>query len=120
MYTLHHVYTGEFKAELEPCITEILIETFIQEIKRSSISFDLWFWFVADVTKNLCKTYKFLAVEEKDDIVVWYKVFKNGPIKICERQSLKAVFHKFYLVHSWIPWPICSTCSVMTKLHQCS
>ena len=21
---------------------------------------------------------------------------------------LKAVFHKFYLVHSWIPWPICS------------
>ena len=45
----------------------------------------------------------------------WDKVFKNGPNKICRRQSLKslkfkletsnflkAVFHKFYLVHSWI------------------
>ena len=44
------------------------------------------------------------------------KVFKNGPIKICGRQPLKslkwhaladhitskAVFHKFYLVYSWI------------------
>ena len=20
---------------------------------------------------------------------------------------LKTVFHKFYLVHSWIPWPMC-------------
>ena len=44
------------------------------------------------------------------------KVFKNGPSKICGRQTLeiclkqimppsniiKAVFHKFYLVHYWI------------------
>ena len=52
---------------------------------------------------------------------IWFKVFKNRPNKICERQSLKnlkwyglpnqnnflkAFFHKFYLVHSWIPWPI--------------
>ena len=27
----------------------------------------------------------------------WVKVFKNGPSKIC------------YLVHSWIPWPKCSS-----------
>ena len=52
------------------------------------------------------------------------KVFKNGPSKICGRQPfkkfevlwsasadhitsdfLKAVFHKFYLVYSWIHWP---------------
>ena len=50
---------------------------------------------------------------------IWGKVFKNGPSKICGRQPLKhlkgygmpkaehthsivlkAVFHKFYLVHS--------------------
>ena len=39
----------------------------------------------------------------------WDKVFKNGPSKICGRQPLKnlkgsnflkALFHKFYLVHS--------------------
>ena len=48
------------------------------------------------------------------------KVFKNGPSKICGRQPLKnwsdmvtsnflkAVFHKFYSVHSWIPWSIYS------------
>ena len=57
----------------------------------------------------------------------WFKVFKNGPSKSSGRQPLKklklvclsrpyqahyiisnflkAVFHKFYLVHSWIPWP---------------
>ena len=50
-------------------------------------------------------------------INIWVKVFKNGPSKIFGRQPLKnlkwygekAVFHKFYLVHSWIPWPICYT-----------
>ena len=35
---------------------------------------------------------------------IWVKVFKNGPSKICGRLPLKgflkAVFHKFYLVHS--------------------
>ena len=54
-------------------------------------------------------------------IYKWDKVFKNAPCKICGRQPLKtlkeygllkadhipsnflkAVFHKFYLVHSWI------------------
>ena len=44
----------------------------------------------------------------------WVKVFKNGPSKICVKKLkwyghfknfLKAVFHKFYLVHSWIPGP---------------
>ena len=54
----------------------------------------------------------------------WVKVFKNGPSIICGRQPLKnlkwhgppkqtispqiflkAVFHKFYLVHSRISWP---------------
>ena len=46
---------------------------------------------------------------------IWDKVFKNGPNEICGRQPLKnlswnflkAVFHKFYLVHSLILWPIC-------------
>ena len=42
------------------------------------------------------------------------KVFKNGPSKICGRQSLKNSRHfkilrlsstDFYLIHSWIPWP---------------
>ena len=56
---------------------------------------------------------------------MWDKVFKNEPSKICGRQPLKnlklygllyadhitayvlkVVFHKFYLFHSWIPWPI--------------
>ena len=55
----------------------------------------------------------------------WDKVFKNGPCTICERQPLKnlkgyrllkaelipsyflkAVFHKFFLVHSQILCPI--------------
>ena len=37
-----------------------------------------------------------------------HKVFKNGSSKICHIISnfLKAVFHKFFLVHSWIHWPI--------------
>ena len=43
-------------------------------------------------------------------------VFKNGSSKFCGRQPLadhftanflKAFLHKFYLVHSWIPWSIC-------------
>ena len=58
--------------------------------------------------------------------IVWVKVFNNCPSEICWRQPfknlkwyglpkqtiiitsifLKAVFHKFYLVHSWIPWSI--------------
>ena len=56
---------------------------------------------------------------------IWGKVFKSGPSKIFGRQPLKnlkgyglpkadhipsnflkAVFHKFYLVHSWILCPI--------------
>ena len=38
----------------------------------------------------------------------WVKVFKNGPSKICgwhPLSFLKDAFHKFYLVHSWLPWP---------------
>ena len=48
--------------------------------------------------------------------------FRILPSRICGRQPLKnwkwyglalnflkAVFHKFYLAHSWIPWPISST-----------
>ena len=56
---------------------------------------------------------------------IWDKVFKSGPRKTCGRQPLKnlkgyglvqadhtpsnflkAVFHKFYSVHSWILCPI--------------
>ena len=45
-------------------------------------------------------------------MITWDKVFKNGPSKTCGRQplkSLKAAFHKFYLVHSWIICHICKT-----------
>ena len=49
-----------------------------------------------------------------NNILIWEKVFKSGPSKVCGRQPLKnlkgygllpsnflkAVFHKFYLVHS--------------------
>ena len=47
--------------------------------------------------------------------IIWDKVFKSGPSKICGRQTLKnlkpsnflkTVFRKFYLVHSWILCPI--------------
>ena len=43
--------------------------------------------------------------------MIWDRVFKNGSSKICGKQPLKnlkgygllkAVFHNFYLVHSWI------------------
>ena len=68
---------------------------------------------------------KFLVVRERERIncqvwvwrKIWVNVFKNGSGKICGRQPLKilkwyglwsitskflkAVFHKFYLVHSW-------------------
>ena len=58
----------------------------------------------------------------------WVKIFKNRLSKICGRQPLKnlkwyglpskpskphhvrflaPVFHKFYVNHSWIPWPKC-------------
>ena len=58
---------------------------------------------------------------ENTGMVIWVKVSKNGPSKLCGKQPLKnlkwhglpkqsnclkTVFHKFYLVHSWIPWPI--------------
>ena len=45
-------------------------------------------------------------------INIWVKVFKNGPSKIRGRQPnfVKAVFHKFYLVHSWILCLICFYC----------
>ena len=39
----------------------------------------------------------------------WYttsllvKIFRNGPYN----SKFFKEFHKFYLVHSWIPWPIC-------------
>ena len=53
----------------------------------------------------------------REYIRIWVKVFKSGPSKISGRQPirnlkwydllrqtnfLKAVFHKFYLIHSWI------------------
>ena len=56
---------------------------------------------------------------------IWVKVFKNGPSRICGRQPLKylkwydyhiaskflkAVFHKFQLVHFWMSWPIYMLC----------
>ena len=66
----------------------------------------LWKDFYTDYTVF----YPFLS---KCDNIKWDKVFRNGPSEICGRQPLKnlshipsnllkAVFHKFYLVHSWI------------------
>ena len=72
---------------------------------------------------------------------IWGKLFKTGPSKICGRQVLKnlkgygmletdytssnvlkAVLHKFYLVHSWILCPIYTQQiilpSVQLKTHQ--
>ena len=44
-------------------------------------------------------------------VFIWVEVFKNGPGRICgsciTSNFLKAVFYKFYLVHSWIAWSIC-------------
>ena len=67
--------------------------------------------------------FKYLKVLQTR-IYKWVKVVKNGPSKIYGRlplknskwyvlpeadhitsNFLKAIFHKFYLVHSWIPWP---------------
>ena len=67
--------------------------------------------------------FMFNAVTQTWKTRKWDKLFKNGPSKICGRQPLKklneygllladrnpwlflkAVFHKFYLVHSWILW----------------
>ena len=51
-----------------------------------------------------------ITVKNKLKMKKWDKVFKNGPSKICRRQSLKnlkAVLHKFYLAHSWILCPKC-------------
>ena len=50
---------------------------------------------------------KFLILKD-----IWPKVFKSGISKFCGRQPLKkhffnAVFHKVYLAHSWILFPIC-------------
>ena len=61
----------------------------------------------------------FIMQRSQKCYVIWDKVLKNGPSKICERQPLnsfkgyglpkaddvpsnfvKAVFHKFYLLHS--------------------
>ena len=35
------------------------------------------------------------------------KHFKRSCKSISLPYFLKAFFHKFYLVHSWIPWPVC-------------
>ena len=65
---------------------------------------------------------------------IWDKVFKNGPSKNCERKPLKnlkwygllkqtitsnflkVVFHKFYLIHSWILCPLFYRVSVCNDI----
>ena len=58
---------------------------------------------------------------------MWVKVFKNGPSKICGRQSLgrpyRSIFLKgclpqIYLVHSWILWPMFSISNGLTQTFQ--
>ena len=56
------------------------------------------FWNIR-IDNEICKS---VNLEHKP---IWVKVFKNGPSKICGRQPQKvlpdkAVFHKFYLIHS--------------------
>ena len=72
--------------------------------------------------------------------ITWDKrVFKNGSSKICRRQPLKnlkryglpkadctpsiflkPVFHKFYLVHSWILYPVLSIKGWENSVFPCS
>ena len=62
-------------------------------------NYDSWWWLTSNHIDSR-------AINNK-----WDKLLKNGPTKICGRQllKLKAVFHKFYLVHSWIPYPFIVT-----------
>ena len=61
---------------------------------------------------------------------VWVQVFNNGLSKICGRQPLKnlnkfrtnflkAVFRKFYSVHSWILYPISKTELLLMRKTLC-
>ena len=82
----------------------------------------------------ICLLRRFLRLWEV--FMIWVQVFKNGPSKICGRQRLKslkgysllkqtislqiflrAVFHKFYLVHSWILWLISK--SILATFNLC-
>ena len=70
-------------------------------------------WSLEEVGENLITWFSSNHMRLNPD--KWVKVFKNGPNKICGRQPLKnlkctsnflkAVFHKFNLIHSWILWP---------------
>ena len=62
-------------------------------------NYDSWWWLTSNHIDSC-------AINNK-----WDKLLKNGPTKICGRQllKLKAVFHKFYLAHSWIPYPFIVT-----------
>ena len=50
------------------------------------------------------KLYKWYQIAQNPTFIIdeiWDKIFKNGPSKI-----VKAVFYKFYRIHSWILCPI--------------
>ena len=39
--------------------------------------------------EKMCISYRFMYLRHKIICVIWDKVFKNGPSKTCERQTLK-------------------------------
>ena len=81
--------------------------------------------------------YSYPQLKLLQSINIWDKVFKSGPSKICGRQPLKnlkgycllkqkislqiiskAVFHKFYLVYSWILCPISHYRKLLVELTE--
>ena len=58
---------------------------------------------IADISLHLGS-----GIQERNKWNMWKTAFKKfeGVAHNNPSNFLKVVFHKFYLVHSWIPWPI--------------
>ena len=109
-----------------PCTVMYITKISLEIFKRDSTRFPSFT--VIKTTNNLTYISNQELRCQKPVSNIWDKVFKNGPNKICERQPLKnlrdmvclsrpyfikflkAVVHKFYLVHSWI---LCSICFIL-------
>ena len=93
-----------------------------------------WLWCKSRTLKLANKFSCWMLVTDQNDIFLscseflntcdhwkWIKVFKNGRSKICGKQplkNLKVLLHKFYLVHSQIPWP--KWCYLFNPFHATS
>ena len=104
-----------------------MFSLFFKHLRKysKSESFNMLFWekHITKVAIGRSRRPKKMAVPKafaKFQENILAKLFKNGPSKIYRRQLwkklkadyitsnlLKAVFHKFYLVHSWIRCPLC-------------